>query len=133
MSTDWGQAVAAEPEKMPFKSELFRGMKGPEVGELQMWLDEMNQEYKYLTKFLKIETLKRTNYFGDDTARFVSCFQRFCDLPQTGVYDAKTHQMMEIKYWNYMRNMTAKFCRDNPQRCSEWASQNCRENPGKCH
>ncbi len=90
-----------KPEKMPFTKTLMRGMQGPEVSQLQMWLNEMNDYYQ----FNKIQkTLPETGFYGDQTVRMIMAFQAFWSYSPTGVYDAKTHDLMEWKYYNYISN-----------------------------
>jgi len=94
--------------KKPFQGNLFYGMKGPKVLELQCMLDELNDYYN----FRKGKKLPTTGYFGDETKRFVTAFQLFVNLyPADGMVDARTHDMLEARYFNYMSNTHSRAYR----------------------
>ncbi len=84
-------------DKMPIALPFFRGMNGTEVKKLQMWLNEVNEIYG----FNKInKTIPETGFFGDKTIQMLKEFQKFVILPPSGMYETKTHGLMEWKYQN---------------------------------
>lgn len=89
-----------KPEKMNILLPLFRNMQGPEVVKLQMWLNDVNEFYKFSS-----EKLKETGFFGDQTIRMVKAFQKFVVLPPSGMYEARTHDLMEWKFMNMDENI----------------------------
>lgn len=92
----------SKPAQYPFKRTLYQGMKGREVEVLQMWLEDLNEFYK----FRKGKTLKRTGYYGDETRRFVAAFQLFVELsPPDGWYDYKTHDLIQARYANMVESL----------------------------
>ena len=88
------------PEKMNILLPLFRNMQGLEVKKLQMWLNDVNEYYQFSK-----EKLKETGFFGDQTIRMVKAFQKFVILPPSGMYEARTHELMEWKFMNMDQNM----------------------------
>lgn len=90
------------PEKMPLTVPLFRGMNMPDVRKLQMWLNDLNEYYKF-NKLKK--SIPETGYFGDQTIQMVREFQKFWDLPPSGMWDSKSHDIMEWKFMNMDQNL----------------------------
>jgi peptidoglycan hydrolase-like protein with peptidoglycan-binding domain len=91
----------SKPDKMPIILPLYRNMQGPEVKKLQMWLNDLNDYYQFNPK----ERLNESGFFGDQTIRMVKAFQKFWDLPPSGMYDARTHDILEYKFWNMNNNL----------------------------
>ncbi len=91
------------PNKMPFTQSLFMGLRGDEVKRMQEWLNELNDDFKFSPK-----ELPETGYFGFDTVHFIRDFQKFFALPPTGVYDTKTHDIVEWKFFNLMERIRIK-------------------------
>jgi len=91
-----------QPEKMPIALPLTRHMRGLEVEKMQMWLNDLNDYYQFnkQEKALKID-----KFYGDATIRMIKAFQKFCDLPPSGMYEARTHEMVEWKFMNMNVNM----------------------------
>lgn len=87
--------------KIPFKGPLFRGMKGPDVKQLQRNLNTLNAYYEFNKRE---DMIPETGYFGDQTIRMVKEFQKFCKLPPSGMYEAKTHDLLEWKNYNRLYN-----------------------------
>lgn len=98
------------PDKYPFKRMLYKGMKGREVEVLQDWLDNLNDYYQ----FCKGKSLNPTGYFGQDTKYFVTLFQIFVELyPADGIYDYRTHNMLQWRYYNMMQSTAEYITKQN--------------------
>jgi hypothetical protein len=94
--------------KRPFMGNLFFGMKGERVKNLQGMLDDMNSFYN----FYRGKSLDATGFYGNETKHFVTMFQIFVGLRSTdGMVDSQTHEMLEYRYFNYLDSMTAKMAR----------------------
>lgn len=94
--------------KKPFKGNLFYGMQGERIKELQVMLDTLNDYYN----FRKGKSLPTTGFYGDETKRFVTMFQLFVEVyPADGMVDARTHDMLEARYYNYITSSAAAMRR----------------------
>ena len=100
---------------IPFDKPLFRGMKGDDVKALQRNLNTMNDWYEFYqgTKGLP-DVVYETGIFDDATIRLLKEFQKFCNLPPSGLYDFNTHDMLQWKHWN-CKDAMAKITARNQQ------------------
>jgi peptidoglycan hydrolase-like protein with peptidoglycan-binding domain len=85
------------PDKMPISLPLTRHMRGLEIEKMQMWLNDLNDYYQFNKKD---KAIKESGYYSDQTIRMIKEFQKFCNLPPSGMYEAKTHEMVEWKFMN---------------------------------
>src|ERR1051326_1412671 len=97
-------------EKKQIHLPVVRHMNGLEVQKVQMWLNELNDYYQFNPK----EKLPETAFFGDMTIRMVKAFQKFCNLAPSGMYEEKTHEMVEWKYWNMLDNINKQIKSSTP-------------------
>lgn len=94
------------PEKMPIVLPLTRHMRGLEVEKMQMWLNDLNEYYQFSKTDKEI---RERGYYGDQTIRVIKAFQKFCNLPPSGMYEAKTHDLVEWKFMNMNRNLAKRM------------------------
>ena len=90
------------PEKMPISLPLTRHMRGLEVEKMQMWLNDLNEYYQFNKQE---KAIKEYGFYGDQTIRMIKAFQKFWNLPNSGMYEAKTHDLVEWKFMNMNVNM----------------------------
>ena len=90
------------PEKMPVVLPLTRHMRGTEVLKIQQWLNDLNDYYL----FNKKDRIKENSYYDDPTIRMIKAFQKFVGLPNSGLYEFRTHDLVEWKFFNMLDNMT---------------------------
>lgn len=90
-------ALVRKPNPMPYTKSLFLGLYGEEIRQLQEWLNELNDFYRFSKKLIK-----ETGYFGFDTLKQVRAFQTFCHMTPTGAYDRNTHTQVEGKWFNML-------------------------------
>lgn len=100
------------PEKMPIQLPLFRGMNTPDVRKFQMWLNDLNEYYGF-NKIVK--KIPETGYFGDQTIQMVKEFQKFWGLPPSGMWDARSHDIMEWKFMNMTQNLAIRVQRQQQE------------------
>lgn len=95
------------PPKMNFKFPLYKGLKGPLVSDLQSWLEDIVDWFPYMPKVDK--PVPQTGEFDETTKNYVKAFQKFCGLPQSGVYTMETHGYMEWKYDNFVKGYAVRW------------------------
>ena len=93
------------PDTMPIALPVTRHMNGLEVRKMQMWLNELNDYYQFNPK----QRIPETGFYGDQTIRMVKAFQKFCNLAPSGMYEFKTHEMVEWKYMNMNQNINQEM------------------------
>jgi peptidoglycan hydrolase-like protein with peptidoglycan-binding domain len=97
-------------EKKHIHLPVTRHMNGLEVQKVQMWLNELNDYYQFNPK----QILPETGFYGDMTIRMVKAFQKFCNLTSSGLYEEKTHEMVEWKFWNMLDNLNKQIQSSKP-------------------
>jgi peptidoglycan hydrolase-like protein with peptidoglycan-binding domain len=97
------------PDTMPIVLPVTRHMQGLEVQKMQMWLNELNDYYQFNPK----QRIPESAFYGDLTIRMVKAFQKFCNLPPSGMYEFKTHEMVEWKYMNMNQNIEKEMEESN--------------------
>lgn len=106
--------------KLPFSRPLFRGMQGPDVKQLQVNLNTLNIYYLFHKNPNGVEIeLPITGFFGDETIRMLKAFQKFCDLPPSGMYEFRTHDLLEWKNYNRLDNTNKAWNRIQQQQVQE--------------
>ena len=88
-------------KKMQVELPLTKNSHGSEVLKIQQWLNDLNDYYL----FNKKERIKENSYFDDPTIRMIKAFQKFVDLPKSGLYESKTHDLVKGKFFNMLENL----------------------------
>ena len=88
-------------KKMQVELPLTKSSRGSEVLKIQQWLNDLNDYYL----FNKKERIKENSYFDDPTIRMIKAFQKFVDLPKSGLYESKTHDLVKGKFFNMLENL----------------------------
>jgi len=63
---------------------------------------------------IKGKKLPETGFYGDMTIRMVKAFQKFCNLAPSGMYEEKTREMVEWKFWNMLDNLDKQMKSSQP-------------------
>jgi peptidoglycan hydrolase-like protein with peptidoglycan-binding domain len=83
-----GEIAMAQPTFKKLKRILHKGMRGPDVKEMQ---ERINELMPYLDP-VGANQISEDGVFGQSTKDQVWIFQQFVGLEPTGAYDPKTHR-----------------------------------------